>query len=51
MNSHRKYIKHVDEQEEREVEASVILEEDSDEELEEDAASNPFLTKGRKQDA
>jgi hypothetical protein len=51
MNSHRKHVKHVDEQEEREVEASVMLEEDSDEELEEDAASNPFLTKGRKQDA
>jgi hypothetical protein len=51
MNSHRKHVKHVDEQEEREVEASVMLEEDSDEELEEDVASNPFLIKGRKQDA
>jgi hypothetical protein len=42
MSSRRKHVKHVNEQEEREAEASVMLEGNSDEELEDDAASNPF---------
>lgn len=42
MNSHRKQVQ-LDEMEEQEVEASILAEEFSDEELEEDAASNPFL--------
>ena len=45
MNSHRKHVKSIDELEEREVEESILIEDDSDEELEEDAAANPFIGK------
>jgi siroheme synthase len=41
MNSHRKHVKNIDELEEREVEESILVENNSDEELEKDAASNP----------
>lgn len=45
MNSHRKHGRSIDEQEEREVEESILIEDDSDEELEEDAGANPFIGK------
>jgi len=43
MNSHRKHTKSVDEQEEREVEESILVEENLEEGLEEDASPNPFI--------
>jgi hypothetical protein len=45
MNSHRKHVKNIDELEEREVEESILVDDNSDEDLEEDAASNPFIGK------
>jgi hypothetical protein len=45
MNSHRKHVKNIDELEEREVEESILVDDNSDEELEEDASSNPFIGK------
>ncbi|KIM25005.1 hypothetical protein M408DRAFT_26593 [Serendipita vermifera MAFF 305830] len=43
MNSHRKHTKSLDELEEREVEESILVEDNSDDDLEEDADANPFI--------